>query len=73
MEKIKCAVVGCGGIAQVHAQVLDAMEDVEIAAFADILPQRAQRMAEKYGGRAYESLEALLGAESPQVDRKSVV
>lgn len=67
MEKIKCAVVGCGGIAQVHAQVLDAMEDVEIAAFADILPQRAQRMAEKYGGRAYESLEALLGAESPQV------
>lgn len=64
--KLRCAVVGCGSIAQVHGAVLDGMEDAEIVAFADILPERAQAMAEKYGGRAYRSLEDVLSNE--QVD-----
>lgn len=67
MKKLKSAIIGCGGIAQVHGAVLDAMEDAELIAFADIRPERAQAMAEKYGGRAYESLEALLEQESPDV------
>ncbi len=67
MKKTKCAVIGCGSIAQVHGAVLGAMEDVEIVAFADILPQRAQQMAEKYGGRAYSSLDEVLEKEHPEI------
>jgi len=67
MKKMKCAVIGCGGIAQVHGAVLGSMEDAEIVAFADIIPQRAQQMAQKYGGKAYSSLEDVLENERPEI------
>lgn len=67
MRKLKCAIVGCGGIAQVHAAVLGELETAELTAFADIKPERAQALAEKYGGHAYASLEELLEKESIDV------
>lgn len=67
MDKIKSAVIGCGSIAQVHAAALQGVEEAEVIAFADIIPQRARQMAETYGGRAYESLDALLEKEHPEV------
>ena len=56
-------IIGCGGIAQVHAQVLSDWEGTALAACADIRPERAQAMAEKYGCRAYGSMEEMLEAE----------
>lgn len=67
MEPLKCAVIGCGGIAQVHAGVLARQESARLLAFADIRPERAKALAEKYGGNAYDSIEALLDQERPQV------
>ena len=64
---MKSAIVGCGGISQVHARVLHDMENVELVAFADIKPERAQKMVDAYGGRAYTSLEELLEKESIDV------
>lgn len=60
---MKSAIVGCGGISQVHARVLHDMEGVELVAFADIKPEKAQAMVEKYGGAAYTSLEEMLEKE----------
>ncbi len=48
--RLRCAIVGCGGIAQVHARALSSMEEADLIAFADIKPQRAEAMAEKFGG-----------------------
>ncbi len=59
------AIIGCGGIAQVHASVLSRLPNTEIIACADIRPERASAMAEKTGCRAYDSLDALLEAEHP--------
>lgn len=56
-------IVGCGGIAQVHAQVLNDWEGTALAACADIVPERARAMAEKYGCRAYGSMEEMLEKE----------
>lgn len=67
MEALCCAIVGCGSIAQVHARALDDMPTAQLMAFADIRPDRAQAMAEKYGGRAYDSLETLLDNETIDV------
>lgn len=64
---LKCAIVGCGGIAQVHAQALAAQSTAQLAAFADIKPERAEAMAEKFGGNAYSSLEDLLAHETIDV------
>lgn len=67
MKTLKCAIVGCGGIAQVHARVLHEQETADLTAFADIKPERAEALAERYGGRAYSSLEELLERETIDV------
>ena len=63
----RVGIIGCGGIAQVHAQVLSNMEEVELAACADIRPERAQALAEKHGLHAYSSLEEMLENEKLDV------
>lgn len=67
---IKVGIVGCGSIADVHAWALSNMEEVEITAMADVVPERAERLSERYtGGRAqvYASLEELLNCCRPDV------
>ncbi len=63
---MKVAVVGCGGIAAVHAGVLRQLDGVEQVGFADIRPERAERFAAQYGGRAYTDYRQMLEAERPQ-------
>ncbi|MFR7478231.1 MAG: Gfo/Idh/MocA family protein [Acutalibacteraceae bacterium] len=63
---MKTLLVGCGSIAQVHAQALHQLGR-EIAGFADIRPERAQKMADTYGGRAYASLDDMLANEQADV------
>ena len=50
MEKLKIAIVGCGGIAnQKHMPSIRAnAEKAEMVAFCDIIPERAQKAAEEY-------------------------
>ncbi len=67
MKPLKAAIVGCGGIAQVHGAVLSRQDTAQLTAVADILPQRAKAMAQTYGGRAYSSLEELLDHEEIDV------
>lgn len=67
MAELRSAIVGCGGIAQVHARALSEMPEAELIAFADVIPERAETMAEKYGGRAYSSLDELLDHEKIDV------
>ena len=57
----KAAIVGCGGIAAVHAGVLDHFEGADLIACADIKPERAKAMAEKGGLQACENLTELRG------------
>lgn len=67
MDQLRCAIVGCGSIAQVHAAVLSQQETADLRAFADIRPERAEALAQTYGGRAYSSLEELLNQEEIDV------
>ena len=63
----RVGIVGCGGIAQVHAPVLKQLSEVELVACADIRTERAQAMAEKFGCKAYASLEDMLANEQLDV------
>lgn len=51
MEKLKIGIIGCGGIANAkHLPSLSKLPELcEITAFCDLIPQRAQEAAEKYG------------------------
>ena len=62
----RVGIVGCGGIAQVHAGSLMQLPQVKIAACADIRFERAQAMAEKTGCVPYASMEEML--EKEQLD-----
>mgnify|MGYP000095781339 CR=1 FL=1 len=61
--KVKVGFIGCGGIAQVHAERLAKMEDVELVAFSDVIVSRSKAFAEKYGGRAYSDYREMLEKE----------
>jgi predicted dehydrogenase len=50
MKKIKVGIVGCGGIAnRKHFLSISRQPDVEMVAFCDIIIERAQAAAERYG------------------------
>lgn len=64
---MKAAVIGCGNISKMHFIALSNNPEAEIIAVADIKPERADEMAEKYGAKAYYSFDELLEAEAPDV------
>ena len=61
MERIKFALIGCGRIAQRHAEHIDNF--AELVAVCDIVSTKADAMAEKYGAKAYNKIEELLQKE----------
>lgn len=52
---LKIAVVGCGGIGNTHLNSWSAIEGVKIVAAVDIIEERANAAAEKFGCTAYTS------------------
>ena len=71
MSRLKVAVIGCGAIAQRrHIPEYAAHANVELVAFADPVPGRAEQMAAQYGGKAYTDYKELLKVE--KVDAISV-
>jgi len=67
---LKIGIIGCGKITEVrHAPEYDENPNCKIAGFYDFFPEKAQAMADQYGGRAYDSMEALLESD---VDAVSV-
>ena len=55
----RVGIIGCGGISAVHAQVLGELNHTELAACADVLPDRAGR----YGCAAYTDWQTMLDRE----------
>ena len=50
MKKYRVGIIGCGNIANVkHMPTLAKMEEIEMVAFCDIIPERAWEAAKKYG------------------------
>jgi len=67
---IRIGIIGCGKIAEVrHAPEYSENPDCRITAFYSVTPGKAQKMAERYGGKAYNSIEELLASD---VDAVSV-
>ena len=47
--KLKIAIIGCGGISGTHMAAYQKMDNVEIVAGVDILPERLENMKEVGG------------------------
>jgi predicted dehydrogenase len=55
----RIGIIGCGNISPVYATTLGEFPWIEIAAFADGIPERAEKFAGRYGGVALELTEML--------------
>jgi UDP-N-acetylglucosamine 3-dehydrogenase len=71
MGKIKVGVIGCGSIARRrHLIEYAANEQVDIVAVCDIVEERANEMAQRYGAKAFADYKELLQLE--EIDAISV-
>lgn len=57
---LKIGVVGVGNIGNIHAGVYKENEKVELAAVCDIVKEKADKAAEKYGAKAFYSVKEML-------------
>jgi predicted dehydrogenase len=48
MSKLKLAIVGAGAISGAHLDALSMVDEIEVVAIADIVPERAEKRAAKY-------------------------
>ena len=62
-EKLRFALIGCGVIGPTHAEAINSLPDAELVAVADIVPAQAQKLAERYGVRAYSDVQEMLARE----------
>ncbi|HEX3090189.1 MAG TPA: Gfo/Idh/MocA family oxidoreductase [Ilumatobacteraceae bacterium] len=63
MNTSRIGIIGCGNISPAYASTLSDFPWIEIAAFADGIPERAEKFAARYGGVAME-LSAMLADDS---------
>lgn len=68
MEKrtLKFGIVGCGRIAPKHAESIVALPEAELIGVCDIVPERAQAFADKYGAKPYTDYTEML--KNPDID-----
>ncbi len=66
-KKMRFAIIGCGRIAPKHAESIVALAEAELVAVCDIIPERAQAFADKYGAKPYTSYEEMLAKEEIDV------
>lgn len=57
---IRLGFIGTGGIAQGHMKRLAEMPDVEMAGYADVVLDRAQKAAADFGGQAFDDYRKLV-------------
>lgn len=70
-KKINVGVIACGKIAQVrHIPEYSANENANLCGYYDLVTERAEEMAAKFGGKAYASVEEMLA--DPAIDAVSV-
>lgn len=60
MDKLKIAIVGCGNVSKRHFEAANNNENSMLVAACDIVPEKADEMAEKYGIKAFYSFDEML-------------
>src|ERR1700686_2297245 len=61
--KVRIGFIGSGGMAEAHLKGLPSFPDVEIAAFCDVLPAKASKLAAEYGAKPFSDPRRMLADE----------
>jgi len=68
---LQVAVVGCGNIGNIHLGVYSKLPQVKIVAVCDIIKEKADKAAEKYGAQAFYTIQDMLKS-GIQIDASSM-
>ena len=60
MRQVRTAIIGCGKVAQIHAQGLLELDESEFVAVCDLQLDRAEAFAKRYQVKAFDSVETML-------------
>lgn len=66
MEQLGFGIIGCGRIAPKHVESIIAINEAKLIGVCDIVPEKADDFASKYGGQAYYNYHDLL--QNPEID-----
>jgi predicted dehydrogenase len=66
-EKLRFGIVGCGVIGPYHAEAITSLADAQLVAVADSIPERAQKLAEKFQVTPYGDFQEMLAREQLNV------
>ena len=59
-KRIKTGVIGCGKVGEFHAKAYSQIKESEFTAVCDVQPGRAKALAERYGVKAFDSIERMV-------------
>jgi myo-inositol 2-dehydrogenase / D-chiro-inositol 1-dehydrogenase len=59
MDKVRIGIIGTGYIGNVHGRIYSGIEEAEVSALYDIVPEKAQKTAGVIGGKVCETREEL--------------
>jgi UDP-N-acetylglucosamine 3-dehydrogenase len=62
---MKAALIGAGNIGGVHSEAYKMIEDINLAAVVDNVPEKAKAIAAIHGARAYSTVDEMLENEAP--------
>ena len=48
-KKVKWGIIGCGVISELHGEALAIAKNAELIAVCDIIPERAEKAARRFG------------------------
>ena len=63
MKKLRLGIIGCGSIGNFHLYHLIRMEDAEVSAVCDAIPEKAEKARGKTGAKAYTDYREMLEKE----------
>src|SRR5256885_17056398 len=66
-RKLRFGIIGCGVIGRFHAEAITSLPDAQLGAVADVIPKRAQELAEKFHATPYEDFQEMLAHEELNV------
>jgi len=70
-KKVRIGIIGCGTIGSVHAKSYKQVENAEIVAMCDLIPERVKAKAEEFGvAKTYTDYKKLLA--DPKIDAVSI-
>ncbi len=70
MAKVRIGIIGAGNIAKTHSTFYTNNPHAEITAYCDIVPEKAEALASRFGGTAYPDMTSMFKSE--QLDAVSV-